>query len=181
MLALANGAHLPGYICVGAMILVEKPDGGSILMRRAVVTAVGMEAPPRIVIRTLTAGEQVQRRAFLRVPVDIEVRYQAAGGSNWLPARLRDLSEAGACCLVRERQEPGDSLTLELPAAPQAVCVKGVVRHCWTEKSPEGAATLVGLDFLDMKESLRDRIRRMVFEHQLKMCRQKAELRADAR
>lgn len=171
VLKLAGSGNGPARIHAGLVIHLQKPCSSGLLMYRAIVTAVGTETHPSIVIKTLSAGEQVQRRAFFRVPVDLKVRYRKLDDAkNWFPASLRDLSETGACLVTRESRVAGDKLVLELPVAQQTVCVNGEVRRCWSENRP-GGGFYVGIAFADNDENRTDKVRALVYEQQRKMRR----------
>ena len=144
MLTLAD-ANEAVSICVGLAVQLQKPMKHGVRLYKSVITFVGTQQPPTIVLRMLSISEQVERRAFDRVPTNAEIRYRHAGDAlKWFSARLRNLSATGACLILDENEDRGNQLVLELPFAQDRICVNAVVR--WAEKR-HTAGTVVGTEF----------------------------------
>jgi c-di-GMP-binding flagellar brake protein YcgR len=62
--------------------------------------------------------EEADRRVWVRFAADLETTYQKAGqaDSSRLSAKVRDISRGGVNLLVRHSFQPGDMLSVELPA-----------------------------------------------------------------
>ena len=170
---------LKSTLTVGSRILLHTPDSTGVNVYKAIVTAALTQVPPAYVVRTLTPAERIDRRAAVRVPMnDIEVRLTQTDGRIWLPAKLRDLSETGACLMTTDKFDIGERLMLELEFSPQTV-PKAVVRRCCTEKGE--AANVVGIEFLDNRGSLREQIKSIVTRRQWELEKQsQADAQASA-
>jgi len=170
---------LKSTLTAGTRILLHTPDSTGVNVYQAIVTAALTQVPPAYVVRTLTCGERVDRRAAVRVPMnDKEVRLTQTDGRIWLPAKLRDLSETGACLITTDKFDIGERLSLELEFSPQTV-PKAVVRRCCTEKGDPNK--VMGIEFLDNRGSLREQIRSIIARRQWELEKQaQADAQASA-
>lgn len=87
--------------------------------------------------------EELDRRVFVRHPIDLPTTYQAGGGSKAtrLAARLRNLSLGGVNLEVDQPFEPGELLSVELPGPDErtttealacVVHVRRLAEHRWS-------------------------------------------------
>ena len=169
-LVLGTSAHPNGFassFAAGDKVLLQKSENGSVLIYQAIVTAVLNQGVSRVLVRTLGEAKQGPQRAFPRVSMgDTEIRYAQTGGQTWKSAKLRDLSESGACLIAHSQLRLGQGFTLELQLERQMVYAKGVVRRCSADKANH--SYIIGIEFLD-SEGQRDRIQKIVAQHQKAM------------
>jgi c-di-GMP-binding flagellar brake protein YcgR len=66
-----------------------------------------------------TATTEADRRVWVRYPANLETTYQTPGQAEQkrLSARVRDISQGGINLLTQQSFQPGDLLSVELPAA----------------------------------------------------------------
>ena len=62
--------------------------------------------------------EEADRRVWVRYPAELETTYQKPGQAERgrLSAKVRDISRGGVNLLVQHSFQPGDMLSVELPA-----------------------------------------------------------------
>jgi hypothetical protein len=140
---------------VEALVALEREDdlGLEEAMARAkidrrIMTIVNRDAPPTD-----------ERRASLRVPVDMSVRLHI--GERAIDGRLVDLGEGGVRVHV-PAVEAADLLEVELPETPQHPSVRATARISW-RRDGEGRVD-VGLQFVAQPAGHRRRMRHLVFE-----------------
>lgn len=74
--------------------------------------------PPADIVR-------IQRRQYLRVPIELPIRYQAESEENWNMGVMLDLS-AGGCKLITSNDYPvGKDITIEWEVHGQPVTIPG--------------------------------------------------------
>jgi|SRR5581483_1337253 len=88
-----------------------------------------------------------ERRLWVRYPADLNALVQAAGNQDTrLSAKVRDVSQGGACLLMNRTFQPGQLLSLELPSA-DATAIHTVLA-CVVRASPEsGGQWAIGCVF----------------------------------
>ena len=122
----------------------------------------------------------IERRAFVRIRLEADVRYAkaenpaaAAKPAEWRPALLRDISGGGAKLTTSERLEVKDKVILEVPIDNQLLQLRGTVQRAQLVRSGTSSQFDLGIEFVDVKQSDRDRIVGLVFRLQLNIHSQK--------
>ena len=103
-----------------------------------------------------------ERRLTIRVPYRSRMQY--CSSEDLLPrdGRLTNMSDRGAGLLVRESHRQGEmvSVGFALPEEPEALTATGVVR--WSADPGQGHWHAVGLDWLQLDDTTRNRLQRFV-------------------
>lgn len=126
------------------------------------------------------SNERVERRQFVRIRLDADVRYaktatpEAEQNPAWNMASLRDVSGGGARLMTREKLAVKEKVVLELPIDGKHLHLRGSVKRVQAV-SAEASKFDVGIEFVDIHESDRNKIVSLVFRLQLKMQSQKAQ------
>ncbi len=99
-----------------------------------------------------------ERRTTIRINRTCRAQYCAAEDLLPRDGRLANVSERGANVWVRERHKEGEQVTVSfsLPGAGDSVTATGSVR--WSASSREGRWYPLGLEWLPLEETTRDRL-----------------------
>ena len=131
----------------------------------------------RTASQRLRAADATERRQFVRIRLEAEVRYARVPAPehrpDWHRALLRDISGGGARLITWEKLAIKDSLLLELPLNGSLICLAGSVQHVQAGKLASQKFE-IGLQFTDINEAQRNQIVGLVFRLQLNMGQQNA-------
>lgn len=110
--------------------------------------------------------EQQQRRSAFRLPLSTPVKVR--GSSTEITGRTSDVSEGGLRCTQPRRNAPelGETVhvELELPGEESVIARAKVVRH----REVDATNVDIGLAFVVIDAEETERIRRFIFEEQLR-------------
>ena len=99
----------------------------------------------------LTTHVPTQQRKFVRVPSDLNVKFQSQGFEK--SVRLRDLSIGGALLGVRERVPDGEAVRLVLPAESDLPEIPLLGAACGCKPAPHGYD--LAIRFADLNDKQR--------------------------
>jgi c-di-GMP-binding flagellar brake protein YcgR len=113
--------------------------------------------------------KKIQRRNFVRVPVNLPLDFAIDGQSEkeeFKKVLIRDLSGGGAQFISKTRLVKGDILKIRLFLPQKTIECKAKVMWVYTEKIDKRERYLVGIKYLDISEKTQDQIIEYVFQRQ---------------
>jgi len=127
------------------------------------------EPLPHYILQQPEKIYRVQRREYVRVEVEGRIDYRprpADGeeGSNFSTGRIIDLSGGGVGIKGPLKITEGNETEMEIPLLPIDVPLLGVVRRL--REDQKGEAHKMGVAFVDIDFSLREKIIKWLFEYQ---------------
>ncbi|MGB9792047.1 MAG: flagellar brake protein [Thermacetogeniaceae bacterium] len=141
------------------------------------VTATSYKKIPLIAVEKPQEFTKIQRRSYIRVPARIPVRFTLLDDQKQ-PTDLNSSSETidisgGGVALLSSTPIPcGSYLEMELDVPRKGtIRVLGKVARTEEKKTEYGKTTLLGISFVEIDESDRDKIIQYVFEIQREMRR----------
>ncbi|MFZ5943687.1 MAG: flagellar brake protein [Bacillota bacterium] len=112
--------------------------------------------------------KKVQRRSFVRVPVNIEIEYRLDSEEDvpFSKSLTRDLSGGGTQFSVKGNFEKGQRLIIKLHLPEEIVTCKAVVMWVYCENIEDIQRIFIGVQYTEILEKTRDKIIKYVFERQ---------------
>jgi len=115
--------------------------------------------------------KKVQRRDFVRVPVNLYLEYKLEHGPEletevFHKVSIRDLSGGGTQFIAKNKLIKGDTLKIKLFLPNDTINCKAKVMWVYTEIKDNKERLLTGIKFVDIPEKVRDKIIKYVFERQ---------------
>lgn len=113
--------------------------------------------------------EKIQRRNFVRVPVNLELDFAIDGQSEkeeFQKVIIRDLSGGGAQFISKTKLAKGEILKIRLFLPQKTIECKAKVMWVYTEIIDKRERYLVGIKYLDISEKTQDQIIEYVFQRQ---------------
>lgn len=108
----------------------------------------------------LVSDDAPQRRAAVRAPRHVLVRYRCKGETHWRTAQLKDVSRVGVRLICEQTFQPGAvvELSMGLPVFPEPVEL--TARVAWQKSVGAGGLRWSehGLSFVSVPPELQQRI-----------------------
>lgn len=130
---------------------------------------------PTWTLKAIGQPTETQRRAYVRVSIELDVHLHLLTGGAVTKAVTSDLSEGGLRCVVDKwAMDPGNRIfQVEVPVGSETSTFQAQV--AWWGNLNEYGLRTVGLRFVDLKQQDADRLRSFVFSSQLEQRRRERE------